>query len=79
MTEPSGQPGADIQAGDKATHRETGGTGHVEGVLPVYGVLGAAPGRGRSRPCSRLAVVAWQGQKKLVLERVADLTKLTGE
>jgi hypothetical protein len=43
MTEPSDRPGADIRAGDKVTHRETGGTGHVEGVLPVYGGFGAAP------------------------------------
>lgn len=43
MTEPSDQPGADIRADDKVTHRETGGTGHVEGVLPVYGGFGAAP------------------------------------
>ena len=80
MTEPSDRPGADIRAGDKVTHRETGGTGHVEGVLPVYGGFGAAPWlREEQTVLFVLAVVRWQGQKKLVLERTADLDKLTEE
>ena len=80
MTEPSDQPSADMQAGDKVTHRETGGTGYVEGVLPVYGGYGAAPWvAGEQTVLFVLAVVRWQGQKKLVLERTADLDKLTEE
>jgi hypothetical protein len=78
MTEPSDRPGADIRAGDKVTHRETGGTGYVEGVLPVYGGFGAAPWLMEEQTVLFvLAVVRWQGQKKLVLERAADLDKLT--
>src|SRR6185437_8999423 len=80
MTEPSDRPGADIRAGDKVTHRETGGTGHVEGVLPVYGGFGGAPWLGGEHAVLFvLAVVRWQGQKKLVLERTTDLDKLTEE
>ena len=80
MTEPSDQPGTGIRAGDKVTHRETGGTGHVEGVLPVYGGFGAAPWLMEEQTVLFvLAVVRWQGQKKLVLERTADLDKLTEE
>jgi hypothetical protein len=75
MTEPSDQPATDIRAGDKVTHRETGGTGHVEGVLPVYGGFMG----GEQAVLFVLAVVLWQGQKKLVLERTADLIKLTDE
>ncbi len=77
MTEPSDQPGADIRAGDKVTHRETGGTGHVEGVLPVYGGFGAAPWLSEEQTVLLVvAVVSWQGQKKLVLERATDLIKI---
>jgi|KBSMisStaDraftv2_1062788.scaffolds.fasta_scaffold933725_1 hypothetical protein len=69
MTEPS-----EIRAGDMVTHRETGGTGRVEGVLPVYGGFGvAARAFGQEKVLFVLAVVRWQGQKKLVLERAADL------
>ena len=62
------------------THRETGGTGHVEGVLPVYGGFGAASWLMEEQTVLFvLAVVRWQGRKKLFLESTADLDKLTEE
>ena len=74
MTEPS----SEIRAGDRVTHRETGGEGRVDGVLPVYGGFGDAPWlSGEQTVLFALAVVLWRGQKKLALERAADLIKLS--
>lgn len=73
MTEPSGQPGADIRAGDKVRRRDTGEEGDVTDVLPFYGGFQGGP----DTVLLVVAVVKWTGTRQRTVMRVDDLDKLS--